>query len=431
MLESVVLLLFTAALLGCILWNIPVLWALIFGLALFSAYALWKKHTPKALWGMILSGVKTVRHILITFLLIGMITAAWRASGTIPFIVYHCARFFAPRTMVLMTFLLCCGVSSLTGTAFGTAATVGVICGAVATSMGISPVLWGGAVLAGSYFGDRCSPMSTSALLVCALTETDIYRNIRAMVRTSAVPFAMTCLIYFLLGSGSAGEGGAEVCGVFADHFVFSPWLILPAAVIVVFSLLKVPVKITMLVSILAAAVLAVTVQSVPLAVLFKMLLLGYEAEDAALAALLTGGGILSMKNGFFIVCLSSTYAGIFRATGFLKGIQSHIRTLSKKITPYGSVLFTAVVTSLVSCNQTLATMLTHQLCHSEVEDQDRMAIFLENTAVVIAPLIPWSVAGAVPLASVGAPTKAILTACYLYLLPLWTYAVQLRPKRK
>ncbi|MBR4869899.1 MAG: sodium:proton antiporter, partial [Oscillospiraceae bacterium] len=366
------------------------------------------------------------------FLLIGMITAVWRASGTIPFIVYHCARFFAPRTTLLFTFLLCCGVSSLTGTAFGTAATVGVICGAVATSMGISPVLWGGAVLAGSYFGDRCSPMSTSALLVCALTKTDIYRNIRAMVKTAAVPFVLSCLVYLLLGGGaSAGEGGGAVCEIFASRFVFSPWLILPAAVIVVFSLLKVPVKITMLVSILVAAALALSVQSVPFAALCRMLLSGFAAEDAALAALLNGGGILSMKNGFFIVCLSSTYAGIFQGTGFLKGIQSHIRALSQKLTPYGSVLFTAIVTSLISYNQTLATMLTHQLCQSEVEEEERMAIFLENTVVVIAPLVPWSVAGAVPLASVGAPTAAIFAACYLYLLPLWTYAVQLRPKCK
>ncbi|MBR4869763.1 MAG: sodium:proton antiporter, partial [Oscillospiraceae bacterium] len=363
MLETVVLLLFTAALLCCIIWNIPVLWALIFGLALFSAYALWKKHSLSDLWDMILSGVKTVRHILITFLLIGMITAAWRASGTIPFIVYHCARFFTPRTMVLMTFLLCCGVSTLTGTAFGTAATVGVICGAVATSMGISPALWGGAVLAGAYFGDRCSPMSTSALLVSALTKTDIYRNVRAMLRSAAVPFVLSCVVYFLLGSGAVGEKGTEVCEIFADHFVFSPWLLLPAAVIVAFSLFKIPVKITMSVSILAAAVLAAAVQGVSFGALCKMLLLGFEARDAALAALLNGGGILSMKNGFFIVCLSSTYAGIFQGTGLPEGIGRSVSALSRKITPYGSVLFTATVTSLVSCNQTLATMLTHQLC--------------------------------------------------------------------
>ena len=31
----------------------------------------------------------------------------------------------------------------------------------------------------------------------------------------------------------------------------------------------------------------------------------------------------------------------------------------------------------------------------------------------VIAPLIPWSIAGAVPLAAIGAPTSSVCAACY------------------
>ena len=61
----------------------------------------------------------------------------------------------------------------------------------------------------------------------------------------------------------------------------------------------------------------------------------------------------------------------------------------------------------------------------------DAMASHLENTAVVIAPLIPWSIAGAVPLATVGAPTACILTACYLYLLPVWNYIAAIRNHHK
>ena len=47
------------------------------------------------------------------------------------------------------------------------------------------------------------------------------------------------------------------------------------------------------------------------------------------------------------------------------------------------------------------------------------MAVNLENTAVVVAPLIPWSIAAAAPLASIGATPSSLLAACYLYLLPL------------
>ncbi|MBQ6147216.1 MAG: sodium:proton antiporter, partial [Clostridia bacterium] len=53
-------------------------------------------------------------------------------------------------------------------------------------------------------------------------------------------------------------------------------------------------------------------------------------------------------------------------------------------------------------------------------QDPSDTAIDLEDTAVVVAPLVPWSIAGAVPLSAVGAPGTAVLLACYLYLLPVW-----------
>ena len=74
--------------------------------------------------------------------------------------------------------------------------------------------------------------------------------------------------------------------------------------------------------------------------------------------------------------------------------------------------------------------MLSHALCREDQSAQD-LAIGLENTAVVIAPLVPWSIAGAVPLASIGAPTAALLGACYLWLIPLWNLAVSLVGRRR
>ena len=74
----------------------------------------------------------------------------------------------------------------------------------------------------------------------------------------------------------------------------------------------------------------------------------------------------------------------------------------------------TAVVTCGIACNQALPVMLTNQLCDEVRPDRQKMAIDLENTVIVIAPLIPWSIAGAVPIASVGAPAACVLAAFYL-----------------
>ena len=120
------------------------------------------------------------------------------------------------------------------------------------------------------------------------------------------------------------------------------------------------------------------------------------------------------------IICISSCYSGMFKGTSFLDGIKNSIRRLSVRITVFGGILVASVFASAIACNQSLAIMLTHQLCDGLMDDNDLFASHLENTAVVIAPLMPWSIAVTVPLTSIGAPTAAIAVACYLYLIPLW-----------
>lgn len=432
MIEISVISVFAITLVICIGFDISILAALVFGFFLFFGYGLFKKHTVKEMCSLAFSGVKTVKNILITFVLIGIITATWRACGTIPYIVYHATAVCSPGVMVLITFLLCCLISALTGTAFGTAATMGVICTTMASSMGIPILYSGGAVLAGSFFGDRCSPMSTSALLVSTVTGTDLYRNIGSMVKTSVVPFVITCGIYAVLGMGAGGDfDTSQIQTLFATNFVLHPAALIPAAAIIVLSCFRVNVKITMSVSILCGMAVAFFIQGVSLTELLNIAVFGYRADEAELAALLSGGGIQSMVKVFCIVCLSSSYSGMFNGTGLLEGFRGSLTRLSTKILPFGCILLTSIITVMVSCNQTLAIMLTHQLCMDTEPDPETMASHLENTAVVIAPLIPWSIAGAVPLATVGAPTISILTACYLYLLPLWNYAVAIRRSAK
>ena len=76
---------------------------------------------------------------------------------------------------------------------------------------------------------------------------------------------------------------------------------------------------------------------------------------------------------------------------------------------------------SMVGCNQTIAIMMTEQLgcvLYKEQENSQR-AVDLEDSAVLISALIPWSIAGAVPAATIGAPVYCLAAACYLYLIPI------------
>lgn len=423
MLESTILGMFIIGLLVCIGFNLSLLYALLFGFILFFSYGLAKNNTVKHMIQTSFKGIKTVKNILIIFLLIGILTAVWRTSGTISFIIYYSTKLIIPEAFILITFLLCCILSILTGTAFGTAATMGVICMTMANAIGANKILVGGAILSGIYFGDRCSPMSTSALLTSELTGTNIYKNIQLMIKTSIIPFIFTCAVYlisgFLFESKSAPLG---IRSLFADNFNLHWITILPAIIIIALSIFKVNVKITMALSIIIGSIICILVQKVEFTSLFKMFITGYHSSNSELAIMLNGGGIQSMLKVSAIVCLSSSYASIFEETGLLDGIKKHINRLSNIVTPFGSIAITSFLASMISCNQTLTIILTHQLCNKVMSDNYQMANSLENTAVVIAPLIPWSIAGAVPLATVSAPTSCILAACYLYILPVYNF---------
>ena len=430
--ELLVLLLFCAGLLVCVATGWSILYALGAGLALFLLYGRAKGFGWRELLRVALSGVKTVKNILIAFVLIGMLTALWRAAGTIPVIVSYAVRLIHPGIFVLMTFVLNGMISVLTGTAFGTAATMGVICATMGASMGVDPVLVGGAILSGAYFGDRCSPVSTSALLVAELTGTSIFGNIRNMVRTAVVPFVASCAVFLAAGLLSGHEGQVPELGdLFAREFVLSWVALLPAVAILVLSLFRVKVKVAMAVSILVALPIALLVQHTAADQLPQLLVCGFQASDPEVAAMVNGGGIISMVRVGAIVCLSSSYSGIFQKTGLLNGMKKAVGRLVGRVGNYTATLCTAALANMISCNQTLGIMLTHQLCRDTEDDPECLALHLEDSAVVLAPLVPWSIAGAVSLTAAGAPLTGIMAACYLYLLPLWRLITERISRRR
>ena len=159
------------------------------------------------------------------------------------------------------------------------------------------------------------------------------------------------------------------------------------------------------------------------MAELLRLLIFGYHAQNPQVAALLDGGGILSMLTVMATVCISSAYAGIFAETRMLARLQQVIEMLGHRIGACGATMITATCAAALACNQTLTIMLTHQLCGGlygdDESERSAQAIDLEDSAVVIAPLIPWSIAGAVPLATINAPTLSLAAATFLYLLPL------------
>ena len=103
--EMITLLLFGLVLAVCIAADLSILYALAAGLVIFCGYARMKGFGPRRIALMLVSGIKTAKNILIVFLLIGMLTALWRACGTMPVIICYavamCGVFIRHRPAII------------------------------------------------------------------------------------------------------------------------------------------------------------------------------------------------------------------------------------------------------------------------------------------------------------------------------------------
>ena len=427
----IAILLFSLSLIFCLLLNFSVVYALIVGYIIFITYGLIKGYDLKVLVKKSFEGVLTVKNILLVFVLIGMITALWRASGTIAFIVYMGSKLISPSIVILLTFLLCSILSFLIGTSLGTAATMGVISVSIGKAMGINPYYLGGAVLSGIYFGDRCSPMSTSALLITELTKTNLYTNIKLMLKTSIIPFVTTCLFYLFLGlKSSTSPVSIDATNIFKENYNLNIVVIVPAILIIILSLFKVNVKKTMLLSIVISFIIAMFFQKESVTSLINYCVYGFHHSNEKLNSMMKGGGILSMLNVGLIVAISSSYSGIFKETKMLVLMKKYLKEFSKKTSNYFVIFLSSIISGAIACNQSLGIILTYELCE-ELEDKQNMAIILENTIVLLAGLIPWNIAMAVPLKTIDIGLISGLFAFYLYFLPLWNLFLGIVKEKK
>ena len=181
-----------------ILQGVFIGYPLLLGYVIFAYISYCRGFKLKEVARMSLNGGKKALIVIKIFGLIGAITGIWMASGTVPAIIYYGINYMSADFFILYTFLITCVVSFLLGTSLGTVSTVGIALILIARTGNVNLNIVAGAIMAGAYFGDRCSPMSSSASLVATLTNTKLYTNIYNMVLTSVMPFSISIIIYVL-----------------------------------------------------------------------------------------------------------------------------------------------------------------------------------------------------------------------------------------
>jgi len=421
----IVFIFFFISLLISIYNGVSILYSLLLGLIGFTFVSLRRGYTLYHLLNMMMRGAQKSLLVIKIFVLIGAITAVWRACGTIPFIVYYAIAFMSAKYFIVSTFLLCCMVSFLLGTSLGTVGTIGVVLMVLAKSGNVDVNATAGAIIAGAYFGDRCSPMSSSANLVATLTHTELYINIKNMMKASIIPFVLSVIGYIILSynhplSFHDTQIGNEIVASFDINLI----TVLPAVIIILLAAFKVDVKLSMGISILASILIGTFIQHITFLKMLDYIINGYNMDNSGFFAdIIQGGGLYSMLKVSLIVLISSAYSGIFEGTGLLREIEHFFEKLSERMNVYPALIVSSIVTASFSCNQTLAVMLTHQFEYKIYQKQYlsnyRLALDMENTVILISALIPWNIAGAVPAATIAVDTGFIIYAFYLFLVPL------------
>lgn len=398
--------------------------ALLLGLLIFIYLGIRRGFALAQLadWG--LDSVKDSLVVIKVMLIIGLITAAWRISGTIPVFVYYGIRIITPPLFLVITYLLACLLSYALGTSFGVTGTLGVIFIALARSGGVDPVITAGVIISGVYFGDRCSPVASSANLVAGVTHTDIMTNVRYMLKTNIIPFILTLGIYlFLSVRNPIGTIDAGIISSFEETFSLSVIAFIPAVLMLVLPLLKLAVTTSILISAASGVLIAFFVQNMPVGTIVRSCLFGYESQDAGLGSILNGGGVMSMLEVVVILIISCAYSGIFNGTGMMEPVHAMMEKYCRKIGRFATCFIFGLVGTCLFCNQTITTLLAAEVFDEPYENtggnRQELAIDIENSSIVAAGFVPWCLGCKVLLTFMNVGPEAVPYAVYVFLIPL------------
>lgn len=421
---AVAFIVFIVSMVGAIFLDISMLLALFIGLAAFLFVGVHRGFSPGNLLHMGFEAVKESMGVIEVMLIIGFITATWRISGTITIFVYYGIQVITPPLFLMVTFLLSCLLSYALGTSFGVAGTVGVIFMALARSGGVDPVIAGGVIMSGIYFGDRCSPVSSSANMIAGITGTEIYDNVKLMVRTALLPMGITLAAYGVLSAANPIKQVDEaLVRSFEESFSLSLWAFVPAILMLLLPLLRVKVRSAMAASIISGVLVAWLVQGVPLFEIAKTCVLGYRAQGDGLGTILNGGGLVSMLEVAGILVLSSTYSGIFSGTDMLRQLQDMLGRACTRLGRFSVMVLVSTAMAVIFCNQTISTLMCSDLLKQPYAagggSKEELAQDMENSVILIACLIPWSIGCSVPLSFLGAGYNSLPYAVYMYAVPI------------
>ena len=357
-------------------------------------------------FGRIIGGAyEAIRVVVPTVCLlmaIGVMIGTWLQSGTIATIIVGGLRLIDPTWLLPLTLLFCAVLSLVTGTSYGSVGSAGVAMMAIGNAMGIHPGMVAGAVICGSMFGDKISPLSDTTNLAPAVAGAKLGDHVRSMLWTTLPPFLISLVLFTILGiRQTSGDYNAGDLNLYIEalngEFQLGLVTLIPAVLIIVLLLLKVEAIVALGISAVAAGAVSVFWQGASLQSVIQIAYSGYTTgiENGILQTILNRGGMSSMLQYVAIICFAVGMGGMLEKLGVLENIlemiMSHIRSDGTLIL---ATLLVGYVVSLISCSQPMAHVLTGRLMAPLFRDRkiapEILSRCLEDAGTLAGPMIPW-----------------------------------------
>ena len=393
--------------------------ALFIGAATAGLCAYWHGFPWKTIKeGFKHSVARTIPSIII-LLIIGMLIAVWIASGIVPALMYFGFEFFVARWFLPLILLFSAFMALITGSSWSTIGTIGVAAIGVSEGLGIPLAMTAGAIVSGSFFGDKLSPMSDSTNLTPSVLGVNLYDHIRHMLYTTLPALGVSVVAFTIIGFLAAGgnDGSGDVSAYtdyIREHFNLSAWLFVPPAVVIFLIVRKVPAIPSLLAGLVLGGLAYMGVQGGTLSGLLESVHTGFvmDTGQESKDALFTRGGMESMYEVVALALVSLTLGGVMDYTRML---HSLVLALSRMVNTVGNltatVLGTAVFVNIFGANQYLAVILPGQMFEECYRNKNlrlkNLTRTLEAGGTLTAPLVPWNSSGVFVYTALGVSAAA------------------------
>jgi len=362
---------------------------------------------------------------ILILLTIGALIGVWMMAGVIPTLIYYGAQVLNPTIFYPSALILCAIVSLAIGSSWTTAGAIGVALIGIAQATGMSPEITAGAVISGSYFGDKLSPLSDTTNLAPAVAGSELFEHIRFLLWTT-VPAITIALVFFIVASIFAEPTGGEeqsaaLSQALEGSFNLSPWLFVPLLLLLFMAQRRMPALATLILSVAIGALFVFIFQTDflgdnPQEEIWQVVASGYEATtgNAVVDDLLSRGGMGSMTNTIWIIISAMFFSGMMEGSGQLAVL---LRALTRGLQKAGSIVaaagITALFANLVASDQYMSIVITARMYADEFKRRGLAPVNLsravEDYGTVTSPLVPWNTCGVFMAGTLGVATLSYL----------------------